>query len=81
VRRGGRVFTGEDGRTCDIARSLKNVRDPYPGVGPVLTGLMPADVGATMPQFPTIDQVIAAFARRPRDLPERAGNTGPGGGH
>jgi hypothetical protein len=26
---------------------------------------MPADVGATMPKFPTIDEVIAAFARKP----------------
>jgi hypothetical protein len=54
-----------DGRTCEISRSLHNVRDPYPGVGPLLTGLMPADVGATMPKFPTIDGVIAAFAGKP----------------
>jgi len=54
-----------DGRTCEISRSLRNVRDPYPGVGPLLTGLMPADVGATMPKFPTIDGVIAAFAGKP----------------
>jgi hypothetical protein len=26
---------------------------------------MPADVGATMPTFPTIDGVIAAFAEKP----------------
>jgi hypothetical protein len=26
---------------------------------------MPADVGATMPTFPTIDEVIAAFAGKP----------------
>ena len=51
-----------DGRTCEISRSLRNVRDPYPGVGPLLTGLMPADVGATMPKFPTIDQIIAGYA-------------------
>lgn len=54
-----------DGRTCEISRSLQNVRDPYPGVGPLLRGLMPADVGATMPKFPTIDEVIAAFAGKP----------------
>ena len=42
----------EDGRTCEISRSLQNVRDPYSVVGPLLRGLMPADVGATMPTFP-----------------------------
>jgi hypothetical protein len=26
---------------------------------------MPADVGTTMPKFPTIDEVIAAFAGKP----------------
>jgi hypothetical protein len=41
------------------------VRDPYPGVGPLLTGLMPAEVGATRPKFPTIDEAIAAFAGKP----------------
>lgn len=54
-----------DGRSCEISRSLHNVRDPYPDVGPLLTGLMPAAVGVTMPRFPTIDQVIAAFAGKP----------------
>jgi hypothetical protein len=54
-----------DGRTCEISRSLINVRDPYPGVGPLVRGVMPADVGATMPKFPTIDEVIAAFAVKP----------------
>ena len=45
--------------------SLRNVRDPYAEVGPLLTGLMPAAVGATLPKFPTIDQIIAAFAAKP----------------
>jgi hypothetical protein len=54
-----------DGRTCEISRSLKNVRDPYPGVGPLVTGLTPADVGAAMPKFPTIDEILAAYARIP----------------
>jgi hypothetical protein len=55
-----------DGRACEISRSLHNVRDPYPGVGPLLKGLMPAEVGATMPTFPTIDEVVAAFAGKLR---------------
>jgi hypothetical protein len=54
-----------DGRSCEISRSLRNVRDPYAGVGPLLTGLMPAAAAATLPKFPTIDQIIAAFAGKP----------------
>ena len=44
---------------------LHNVRDPYAGVGPLVTGLMPAAAAATLPKFPTIDQIIAAFAAKP----------------
>jgi hypothetical protein len=54
-----------NGQACEISRSLHNVRDPYPDVGPLLRGLMPAQVGATLPRFPTVDEVIAAFARKP----------------
>ena len=54
-----------DGRTCEISRSLRNVRDPYPGVGPLVTGVLPSDVRSTMPSFPTINEVIAAFAGKP----------------
>jgi hypothetical protein len=54
-----------DGRSCEISRSLRNVRDPYAGIGPLLTGLLPAAAAATLPQFPTIDQIIAAFAGKP----------------
>ena len=54
-----------DGRSCEISRSLHNVRDPYSGVGPPVTGLMPAAAAATVPKFPTIDQIIAACAAKP----------------
>ena len=54
-----------DGRSCEISRSLHNVRDPYSGVGPLVSGLMPAAAAATLPKFPTIDQIIAAFAAKP----------------
>lgn len=40
-------------------------RGAYPSVGPLLRGVMPAAVGATMPRFPTIAEVIAAFAGKP----------------
>lgn len=66
LRRGARApGRPADGRTCEISRSLRNVLDPYPGVGSLLTGVMLADVGATMPKFPTIDGLIAAFAGKP----------------
>jgi len=53
-----------NGQTCEISRSLQNVQDPYPDVGS-LRALMPAGVGATLPRFPAIDEVIAAFAGKP----------------
>jgi hypothetical protein len=55
-----------DGQTREISRSLQNVRDPYAEVGQLLRGLMPASVGATLPRFPTIDEIIAAYAGSPR---------------
>lgn len=48
-----------DGRSVEISRSWRNLRDPYAGVGPLVRGLMPAGAGAAMPRFPTIDEVIA----------------------
>jgi hypothetical protein len=54
-----------DGRTFEISRSLHDVRVPHPNVGPLLSGLMPADVGTTMPRFPIIDEVTAAVAGKP----------------
>ena len=39
--------------------------DPYKQVGQMLRGLMPAQLGSTMPKFPTVDEIIAAYARRP----------------
>jgi hypothetical protein len=54
-----------DGQTREISRSFQNVRDPYPDVGQLLRGMMPASVGKTMPRFPTIDEIIAAYAGKP----------------
>jgi hypothetical protein len=45
-----------------INRSFKNVEDPYHEMGQLFRSLAPATIGATMPTFPTIDQVIAAYA-------------------
>jgi hypothetical protein len=54
-----------DGQTHEVPRSFQNVRDPYPGVGPLLRSVLPASVGKTMPTFPTIDEIIAAYAGKP----------------
>jgi hypothetical protein len=54
-----------DGQAHEISRSFWNVLDPYKQVGQMLRGLMPAKLGSTMPKFPTVDEIIAAYARRP----------------
>jgi hypothetical protein len=51
-----------DGQAHDISRSFKNVEDPYHEMGQLFRSLAPATIGTTMPTFPTIDQVIAAYA-------------------
>jgi hypothetical protein len=54
-----------DGQAYEITRSFHNVEDPYGEVGRSLRRIMPAAVGAAMPQFPTVDEVIATYAPRP----------------
>jgi hypothetical protein len=57
-----------DGQTSEISRSFRNVRDPHREVGQLLRSLMPASAGNIMPAFPTIDEIITAYAgkRGPR---------------
>ena len=54
-----------DGQAHEISRSFWNVRDPYRQVGQLLRGLVPAAVGSKIPAFPTIDEIVGAYARRP----------------
>jgi hypothetical protein len=54
-----------DGRTHEISRSFRNVQDPYGEIGQLFRGLAPGTVGKTMPRFPTIDEIIATYARQP----------------
>src|SRR6202035_1099960 len=56
---------GPDGQASEISRSFQNVRDPYREVGRLLRGLMPTAAGQVLPTFPTVDQVIAAYAGQP----------------
>ena len=54
-----------DGQPHEISRSLKNVRDPYQEIGQLFRAIAPGSVGKTMPKFPTVDQVIAAYVGTP----------------
>jgi hypothetical protein len=54
-----------DGQAVEISRSFWNVLDPYRQVGQLLRSLLPAQAGAVLPKFPTIDEIIAGYAKRP----------------
>ena len=54
-----------DGQVHEISRSFWNVLDPYRQVGQLLRSLVPASVGNAIPKFPTIDEIIARYAKRP----------------
>jgi hypothetical protein len=58
---GGYRLRTADGRAHDISSSFKNVEDPYHEMGQLFRGLAPTTVGTTMPTFPSIGQVIAAY--------------------
>jgi hypothetical protein len=62
---GGYRLRTADGQAHEISRSFKNVEDPYQEMGQLFRALAPGIVGTTMPTFPTIDQVIAAYASKP----------------
>lgn len=54
-----------DGCLHEVSRSFRNVRDPYREVGELLRMLAPGTAGKTMPRFPAIDEIIAAYATKP----------------
>jgi len=58
-----------DGELHEISRSFKNVRDPYREMGQLFRGLAPNTVGKTMPKLPTIDEILAAYAKKPNTPP------------
>jgi hypothetical protein len=62
---GGYRLRTADGQDHEISCSFKNVEDPYHEMGQLFRALAPATIGTTMPTFPTIDQVIAAYAGKP----------------
>jgi hypothetical protein len=54
-----------DGRAVEISRDFKNVQDPYREMGQLFRTLSPGTIGKTMPRFPTVDEILAAYARPP----------------
>lgn len=62
---GGYRLRTADGRTHEISKSFKNVEDPYREMGQLFRTLAPGTIGTTMPTFPTVDQIIAAYAMKP----------------
>jgi len=54
-----------DGRVHQISRYFKNVQDPYREMGQLFRMLSPGTIGKTMPRFPTVDEILAAYARPP----------------
>ena len=54
-----------DGQAHEISRSFKDVQDPYLEMGQLFRHLAPNTIGTTRPAFPTIDQIIAAYAGMP----------------
>jgi hypothetical protein len=64
-QRGAHRLRTADGQAHEISRSFKNVQDPYLEMGQLFRHLAPTTIGTTMPTFPTIDQIIAAYAKGP----------------
>ena len=58
---GGYRLRTADGQAYDISGEFKNVEDPYHEMGQLFRGLAPGIIGTTMPTFPTIGQVVAAY--------------------
>jgi hypothetical protein len=62
-------LTTADGRTVSIIATYQNALDPYGQVGDMLRALTPAEVGDTIPRFPSIadlitDQAVARVVAR-----------------
>jgi hypothetical protein len=60
---GGYRLRTADGRAHEISSEFKNVEDPYREMGQLFRTLAPNTIGTTMPTFPTIEQVIAAYVQ------------------
>jgi len=58
-------LTTADGRLVPITASYRNALDPYGPVGGLIAALAPAEVGAAIPRFPSIADLITDRAVTP----------------
>ncbi|MFF5225578.1 hypothetical protein [Dactylosporangium sp. NPDC000521] len=61
----GFQLTTADGRTVPITAKYSNALDPYAPIGGMIAALVPAEVGAAIPRFPTIAALIVDRAVTP----------------
>ncbi|MEV4132074.1 hypothetical protein AB0J72_07895 [Dactylosporangium sp. NPDC049742] len=54
----GFLLTTAGGRTVPVTAKYENALDPYAPIGGMIAALMPAEVGAAIPRFPTIAGLI-----------------------
>jgi hypothetical protein len=58
----GHRLTTASGDIVSITTRYQNMHDPYAPIGRTIAGMLPAQVGAAIPRFPTIDELIIGQA-------------------
>jgi hypothetical protein len=58
----GYRLTTASGDIVSITSGYQNMLDPYAPIGRTIAGMLPAHVGAAIPRFPTIDELITGQA-------------------
>jgi hypothetical protein len=58
----GYRLTTASGDIVSITSRYQNMLDPYAPIGRTIAGMLPAQAGAAIPRFPTIDELIAGQA-------------------
>jgi len=58
----GYRLTTASGDIVSITSRYQNMLDPYAPIGRTIAGMLPAQVGAAIPRFPTIDELIIGQA-------------------
>jgi hypothetical protein len=58
----GYRLTTASGDIVSITCRYQNMLDPYAPIGRTIAGMLPAQVGAAIPRFPTIDELITGQA-------------------
>jgi hypothetical protein len=58
----GYRLTTASGEIVSITSRYQNMLDPYAPIGRTIAAMLPAQAGAAIPRFPTIDELIAGQA-------------------